>query len=97
MVSVSFDSYRGEKLLNKFAAPPIKRKRPDDNSLYRLSSIYDSAQTKDAEETLLRRPEPYNLKYRDGIRFIKSTKVSNDQKTKFSEGSNCIVSPRGCP
>lgn len=81
MLCVFFDSYRGEKVLNKFAAPPVKRKRQDDNSLYRLSSIYDDPQTKDAEETLLRRPEPYNLKYRDGIRFIKSTKVLNDQKT----------------
>lgn len=84
MFSVTFDSYRGEKVVKRFAAPIAKRKRQDDNSLYHLSSVYDAPQTKDAEETLLRRPEPYNLKYRDGIRFIKSTQVSNDQQTRSS-------------
>ena len=66
-----------------FGGPANPKKAKQDKHVH-IATIYDDRHLTDPDETLLRRSEPYHLKYRGsanlkgwGVQFTKSTDTTN--------------------
>lgn len=68
-------SYHGEKLVRNVVNPKVKQGQRQ----VVISTVYDKPDQRDLTEPLLRSREPDSMKWRDEVKFVRSsvTKKSN--------------------